>query len=61
GACKEQKEMSEKEAVLILESGATLKNAIIGANQAEDAITIKQTSGTTYITGGGARHAEDKV
>ncbi|TLD27922.1 pectate lyase [Venturia nashicola] len=27
----------------------------------EDALTLKQTSGTTYITGGGAFGAEDKV
>jgi hypothetical protein len=27
----------------------------------EDAITIKQTSGTSTITGGGAKNADDKV
>ncbi|KAH0613852.1 uncharacterized protein H6S33_005738 [Morchella sextelata] len=27
----------------------------------EDALTIKQTSGTSYIIGGGAKHASDKV
>ncbi|KAI7334887.1 pectate lyase [Hortaea werneckii] len=27
----------------------------------EDALTIKQTSGTSYVTGGGAFHASDKI
>ncbi|KAH8155500.1 uncharacterized protein LAJ45_00510 [Morchella importuna] len=68
-------------AVFILESGATLKNAIIGSDQyegvhcngpctiqnvwwedvCEDALTILQSSGTSYVTGGGAKGASDKV
>ncbi|KAF8711648.1 Pectate lyase, partial [Rhizoctonia solani] len=81
GACSGQKEGGDKDAVFLLESGATLKNVVIGANQAEgvhckgpcniynvwfeavceDAITLKQTSGTSNIVGGGAKGAEDKV
>ncbi|CAE6344698.1 unnamed protein product [Rhizoctonia solani] len=81
GACEGQKEGGDKDAVFILESGATIKNVVIGANQAEgihckgscdiinvwfedvceDAITIKQTSGTSNISGGGAKGADDKV
>ncbi|CEL57119.1 hypothetical protein RSOLAG1IB_08351 [Rhizoctonia solani AG-1 IB] len=81
GACTGQKEGGDKDAVFILESGATIKNIVIGANQAEgihckgsctitnvwfesvceDAITIKQTSGTSTISGGGAKGADDKV
>ncbi|KAJ3281981.1 hypothetical protein HK104_011166 [Borealophlyctis nickersoniae] len=34
-ACKGQKEGGDKDALFLLEKGATLKNAIIGANQAE--------------------------
>ncbi|KAF8752784.1 Pectate lyase [Rhizoctonia solani] len=81
GACTGQKEGGDKDAVFILESGATIQNVVIGANQAEgihckgscniynvwfedvceDAITIKQTSGTSTIRGGGAKGADDKV
>ncbi|KAG9027231.1 hypothetical protein FS837_004343 [Tulasnella sp. UAMH 9824] len=83
GECQEQTETGESDAVFILESGATIQNVIIGADQAEgihcrgpctvknvwwadvceDAITIKQTgaSDVSYIIGGGAFHAEDKV
>ncbi|KIO32570.1 polysaccharide lyase family 3 protein [Tulasnella calospora MUT 4182] len=83
GACQGQTETGESDAVFILESGATIQNVIIGADQAEgihcrgpctvknvwwadvceDAITIKQTgsSDVSYIIGGGAFHAEDKV
>ncbi|QRV81229.1 pectate lyase [Ceratobasidium sp. AG-Ba] len=81
GACTGQKEGGDKDAVFILQSGATLQNVVIGANQAEgvhclgpctlknvwfedvceDAITIKQTSGTSTISGGGAKGASDKV
>ncbi|KAG9083454.1 hypothetical protein FS749_006019 [Ceratobasidium sp. UAMH 11750] len=81
GACTGQKEGGDKDAVFILESGATLKNVVIGADQAEgihclgpcnlynvwfenvceDAITIKQKSGTSNIVGGGAKGADDKV
>ncbi|CUA78011.1 hypothetical protein RSOLAG22IIIB_12985 [Rhizoctonia solani] len=81
GACSGQKEGGDKDAVFLLESGATLKNVVIGANQAEgvhckgpcniynvwfedvceDAITLRQTSGTTNIIGGGAKNADDKV
>ncbi|CAE6370655.1 unnamed protein product [Rhizoctonia solani] len=81
GACSGQKEGGDKDAVFLLENGATLKNVVIGANQAEgvhckgscniynvwfedvceDAITLRQTSGTTNIVGGGAKGASDKV
>jgi hypothetical protein len=81
GACTGQKEGGDKDAVFLLEEGATLSNVVIGANQAEgvhclgsctlnkvwfedvceDAITIKQKSGTSYINGGGAKGASDKV
>ncbi|KAB5594597.1 putative effector protein [Ceratobasidium theobromae] len=81
GACSGQKEGGDKDAVFLLESGATLKNVVIGANQAEgvhckgscniynvwfedvceDAITLRQTSGTSNIVGGGAKGASDKV
>ncbi|KAG9016587.1 hypothetical protein FRB90_002921 [Tulasnella sp. 427] len=83
GACQEQTETGEEDAVFILESGATIQNVIIGADQAEgihcrgpctvknvwwadvceDAITIKQTGSgdVSYIIGGGAFHAEDKI
>ncbi|QRV97728.1 pectate lyase [Ceratobasidium sp. AG-Ba] len=81
GACNGQNEGGDKDAVFILESGATLKNVVIGADQAEgvhclgpcdlinvwfedvceDAITIKQKSGTSNIIGGGAKGADDKV
>jgi hypothetical protein len=79
--CQGQSETGEKDAMFILENGATLSNVIIGASQAEgvhckgtctlnnvwwadvceDAITLKQTSGTSYINGGGAFKASDKV
>ncbi|KAI0784326.1 pectate lyase-domain-containing protein [Abortiporus biennis] len=38
----------------------TLKNVWF-EDVCEDAVTIKQSSGTSTITGGGAKHAEDKV
>ncbi|KAL2162487.1 hypothetical protein VTH06DRAFT_7401 [Thermothelomyces fergusii] len=79
--CAEQTETGEKDAMFILEDGATLSNVIIGPNQAEgvhckgtctlinvwfqdvceDAITLKQSSGTSRIIGGGAFHAADKI
>ncbi|KAJ9138081.1 Polysaccharide lyase family 3 [Pleurostoma richardsiae] len=79
--CKGQTETGEKDAMFILESGATLSNVIIGASQAEgvhckgtctltnvwwadvceDAATFKQSSGTSYVKGGGAFHAADKI
>ncbi|CAE6460942.1 unnamed protein product [Rhizoctonia solani] len=79
--CGGQKEGGTKDAVFILESGATISNVVIGANQnegihcqgpctirnvwfedvCEDAITIRQSSGTSTITGGGAKNAADKV
>jgi pectate lyase len=81
GACTEQAEGGDSDAVFLLEEGATLKNVVIGANQAEgvhclgactldhvyfedvceDAITIKQKSGTSRINYGGAKKADDKV
>ncbi|KAI5846620.1 pectate lyase [Morchella snyderi] len=80
-SCTGQAEGGNKDAVFILESGATLKNVIIGKDQiegvhclgsctiqnvwwedvCEDALTIKQSSGTSYVTGGGAKNADDKV
>lgn len=73
----------DSDAVFLLHSGATLRNVIIGANQAEgvhcsgpcnlefvwfedvceDAITIKNdvAGQETWIVGGGAYHASDKV
>ncbi|CAF3457900.1 unnamed protein product [Fusarium graminearum] len=88
--CQGQTETGEKDAMFILEAGATLSNVIIGASQAEgvhckgtcpfdsnlaistlnnvwwadvceDAITLKQTSGTSFINGGGAFKASDKI
>lgn len=75
--------IGDSDAVFLLHSGATLKNVIIGANQAEgvhcdgpctlefvwfedvceDAITIKNdvAGQETWIIGGGAYHASDKV
>ncbi|CAE6351195.1 unnamed protein product [Rhizoctonia solani] len=35
GACKEQTEGGDSDAVFLLQSGATLQNVVIGANQAE--------------------------
>ncbi|KAG8911780.1 hypothetical protein FRC01_005524, partial [Tulasnella sp. 417] len=83
GACQEQTETGEADAVFILQPGATIQNVIIGADQAEgihcrgpctvknvwwadvceDAITLKQTGSgdVSYIIGGGAFHASDKV
>ncbi|KAH8587588.1 pectate lyase [Bisporella sp. PMI_857] len=74
-------EGGDADAVFLVQSGGTLKNVIIGANQlegvhclgpctiqnvwwadvCEDALTIKQSSGTSYIIGGGAFHASDKI
>lgn len=79
--CQGQTEGGDKDAVFILEDGATLSNAIIGPNNGEgvhclgtctlnniwwvdvceDAATFKQTSGTSYVNGGGAKGASDKV
>ena len=79
--CEGQTEGGDKDAVFILEDGATLSNAIIGPNNGEgvhclgtctlnniwwvdvceDAATFKQTSGTSYVNGGGAKGASDKV
>ncbi|KAF8602435.1 hypothetical protein BDV93DRAFT_443985 [Ceratobasidium sp. AG-I] len=81
GACTDQAEGGDSDAVFLVQSGGTLQNVVIGANQAEgvhclgpcnlynvwfedvceDAITIKQTSGTSNIIGGGAKSASDKV
>jgi hypothetical protein len=79
--CQGQSETGERDAMFILENGATLRNVIIGASQAEgvhckgtcrlenvwwadvceDAVTLKQSSGTSYIIGGGAFKADDKI
>ena len=80
-SCGGQAEGGDKDAVFLVQSGGTVKNVIIGANQnegihclgpctiqnvwweavCEDALTIKQSSGTSYVIGGGAKGAEDKV
>ncbi|KAF8245448.1 pectate lyase, partial [Wilcoxina mikolae CBS 423.85] len=80
-ACTGQIEGLDKDAVFLVEDGATLKNVIIGANQiegihcmgsctlenvwwedvCEDALTIRQLSGTSTIKGGGAKNAQDKI
>ncbi|KAF5497536.1 putative pectate lyase F [Colletotrichum siamense] len=83
GACGGQSEGDYKDAVFYIQAGGTLKNAIIGKNQAEgvhcnghctlefvwfedvceDAISIKNDKAGTesWIIGGGAYHASDKV
>ncbi|KAI5274747.1 pectate lyase-like protein [Aureobasidium subglaciale] len=83
GACSGQTEGGKADAVFLLEAGATLKNVIIGKNQAEgvhcdghctleyvwfedvceDAISIKndKAGSQSWIIGGGAYHASDKV
>ncbi|KAF8150600.1 pectate lyase C [Crassisporium funariophilum] len=81
GACNDQAEGGDADAVFLLEEGATLSRVVIGKDQAEgvhclgsctlnyvffedvceDAITIKQTSGTSRINYGGAKGASDKV
>ncbi|KAJ8090034.1 hypothetical protein PM082_018613 [Marasmius tenuissimus] len=58
GACKEQTEGGESDAVFILQSGATLQWK---EHVCEDAATIKQTNGQSNIIGGGAKKAADKV
>ncbi|KAK4182220.1 family 3 putative polysaccharide lyase [Podospora australis] len=79
--CNDQSEGGEKDAVFILQDGATLSNVIIGPNNGEgvhckgrctlnnvwwtdvceDAATFRGTTGTSYVNGGGAREASDKV
>ncbi|KAG8727723.1 hypothetical protein FRC11_012612, partial [Ceratobasidium sp. 423] len=79
--CSGQKEGGTKDAVFILESGATISNVVIGVDQnegihcqdpctirnvwfedvCEDAITIRESSGTLTITGGGAKSGADRV
>ncbi|KAF4816687.1 putative pectate lyase F [Colletotrichum siamense] len=83
GACGGQSEGDYKDAVFYIQAGGTLKNAIIGKNQAEgvhcnghctlefvwfedvceDAISIKndKAGAESWIIGGGAYHASDKV
>ncbi|KAL4892801.1 putative pectate lyase F [Aspergillus ambiguus] len=83
GACSGDSEGSWEDAVFYLHSGATLRNVIIGKDQAEgvhcdgpcnlefvwfedvceDAITIKndKSGQETWIVGGGAYHASDKI
>ncbi|KAK3291036.1 pectate lyase [Chaetomium fimeti] len=79
--CSDQSEGGDKDAVFILEDGATLSNVVIGPDNGEgihckgqctlnnvwwskvceDAATFLQDSGTSYVNGGGARGASDKV
>ncbi|KFY27318.1 hypothetical protein V493_03569 [Pseudogymnoascus sp. VKM F-4281 (FW-2241)] len=83
GACNNQAEGGSADAVFLLRAGATLRNVIIGKNQAEgvhcdghcnlefvwfedvceDAISIKNDKAgrESWIVGGGAYHASDKV
>jgi hypothetical protein len=83
GACTGDTEGGSADAVFLLKAGATLRNVIIGANQAEgvhcdghctlefvwfedvceDAISIKndKAGAHSWIIGGGAYHASDKV
>ncbi|KAJ1301471.1 hypothetical protein OPQ81_008728 [Rhizoctonia solani] len=66
GACSGQKEGGDKDAVFLLESGATLKvlatSTTSGSRMcAKMPSPSKQTSGTTNIVGGGAKNADDKV
>ncbi|ETS78158.1 hypothetical protein PFICI_10220 [Pestalotiopsis fici W106-1] len=58
--CEEQTETGEADAIFVLKSGATLSN-VIWQDVCEDAITLKQDSGTSYINGGGAFAAADKI
>ncbi|RXW19690.1 hypothetical protein EST38_g6161 [Candolleomyces aberdarensis] len=75
GACRDG-EGGQADAVFVLEEGATLNAVVIGKNQmegqctinhvyfedvCEDAITIKQSSGVSYINYGGAKGASDKI
>lgn len=41
--------------------GACTLNNVWWTDVCEDAATFKQTSGTSYVNGGGARKADDKV
>ncbi|KAJ9414373.1 pectate lyase-domain-containing protein, partial [Fusarium oxysporum] len=41
--------------------GTCTLNNVWWADVCEDAVTLKQTSGTSYINGGGAFHASDKI
>ncbi|KAH9098142.1 hypothetical protein LEN26_016648 [Aphanomyces euteiches] len=61
--CAGQAEGGKDLAVFLVEPGATLKNVIIGANQREDALTIKggSASSVAKVIGGGARSAADKI
>ncbi|KAK3985312.1 family 3 putative polysaccharide lyase [Cladorrhinum sp. PSN332] len=79
--CSDQAEGGEKDAVFILQDGATLNNVIVGPNNGEgihckgkctlnnvwwtdvceDAATFRQSSGVSYVNGGGARGASDKI
>ncbi|CAG9988919.1 unnamed protein product [Clonostachys byssicola] len=61
--CAEQDETGEADAMFVLEDGATLSNVIIGPDQAEG-VHCKGTwhsSGTSYVNGGGAFKAADKI
>ncbi|CCA74755.1 probable pectate lyase [Serendipita indica DSM 11827] len=57
GTCQGQTERGESDAVFILQPGATISNVIIGADQAEG-IHCRDVS---YVIGGGAFHASDKI
>ncbi|GMF14790.1 unnamed protein product [Phytophthora fragariaefolia] len=63
--CHGQEESGKSTGVFLLEAGATLKNAIIGANQMEgvhcDDCTGGDASSVTRVLGGGARYADDKI
>ncbi|KAM9883568.1 pectate lyase F [Verticillium dahliae] len=81
GACNEQNEGDWRDAVFYLRRGATLKNVIIGKDQAEgvhcdgpctlefvwfedvceDGISVVSATRQTWIIGGGAFKAQDKI
>ncbi|OCL00369.1 polysaccharide lyase family 3 protein [Cenococcum geophilum 1.58] len=56
-----QAEGDNSDVVFLLQDGVMLSNVITGPSNGEDTATFKQTSGTSYVNGGGARNADDKV
>ncbi|GJC94923.1 pectate lyase A [Colletotrichum higginsianum] len=63
--CKGQSEGGNKDAVFILEEGSTLSNVVIGPNNGEGIHCLGSctlnNSGTSFVNGGGAQDAADKV
>ncbi|KAI8304839.1 hypothetical protein K4K61_005857 [Colletotrichum sp. SAR11_59] len=56
-SCREQEEGGESDTAFVLEKGATLRNVIIGKTAGEE----DQAGDETWIIGGGAYHASDKI